>query len=207
MKMDISELSSKNYILEDKLTHTELHPFLNEKLHLSKKWFFYIYLTMLIGLLGMISFTITKNLIAKDLSIIQCVYGVILGIIISLLFIPIHEFIHYLAYKMCGAKSVSFIANFKKFYFVTIADKFVTNLKEFTWIAILPFATVVVGTLLSFPFLAVQYQLIAIVFVFTHTIFCGGDFALLNYMASNKGMVSYDDKEKGETYFYKKQSS
>jgi hypothetical protein len=45
------------------------------------------------------------------------------------------------------------------------------------------------------------------IFLFIHNIFCGGDISLLNYLASNKGMVTYDDKEKGETYFYIKQNT
>jgi hypothetical protein len=44
------------------------------------------------------------------------------------------------------------------------------------------------------------------IFLFIHTVFCSGDFTLLNYLASNKEMLTYDDKEKGETYFYKKQN-
>lgn len=204
MKIEIFELSNKNYFLEDKLTHSELHKFLNEKLKLNKRWFFYVYMMILISPLGIISYTITKNLITQELSILNCLIYVSVGLIISILFIPIHELIHYFAYKITGAKSVSFFANFKKFYFATIADKFVTNLSEFTFIAILPFTVVLIGTLISFPFLTLEFQVAAMVFLFIHNIFCSGDFTLLNYLASNKEMITYDDKEKGETYFYKK---
>lgn len=204
MKIEIFELSNKNYFLEDKLTHSELHEFLNEKLKLNKRWFFYVYMMILICPLGIISYTITKNLITQELSILNCLIYVSVGLIISILFIPIHELIHYFAYKITGAKSVSFFANFKKFYFATIADKFVTNLSEFTFIAILPFTVVLIGTLISFPFLTLEFQVAAMVFLFIHNIFCSGDFTLLNYLASNKEMITYDDKEKGETYFYKK---
>jgi len=196
-------LKNKNYILEDKLTHAELNNFLNEKISLQKKWFFYFYIAMIIVPLGLISFTITKNLITTALNITNCIVYISLGIIIAILFIPIHELIHYVAYKITGAKSVSFLTNYKKFYFATIADKFVTNFSEFTFIALLPFTTALLLVLLSLPFLTVEFQLTAWVFLFIHNIFCGGDFTLLNYLASNKGMVTYDDKEKGETYFYK----
>jgi hypothetical protein len=207
MKIETYELSIKNYRLEDKLTHSDLHQFLNEKIKLKKKWFFYIYLIILISPLGMISFTVTKNLITNELNIVNCIIYLLLGIIISILFIPIHELIHYFAYKITGAKSVSFFSNFKKFYFATIADKFVTNLSEYTFIAILPFTIVLVGVLILFPFLSLGFQLTSMVFLFIHNIFCGGDISLLNYLASNKGMVTYDDKEKGETYFYIKQNT
>lgn len=202
MKIEISELNQKNYLIKDKLTHSELHEFLNEKLKLSKKWFFYIYMILLISPLGMISYTITKNLITKELSIIDCIIYLFLGIILAIIFIPIHEIIHYFAYKISGAKSVSFFSNFKKFYFATIADKFVTNLSEFTFIALLPFTLVLIGTLITFPFLTVEFQLTAMIFLFIHNIFCSGDFTLLNYLASNKGMITYDDKENGETFFF-----
>lgn len=202
MNIEASELSNKNYLLEDKLTHLELQKFLNEKLKIKKRWFFYIYMIILISPLGIISYTITKNIITKELSIFNSIIYLLLGIIISILFIPIHELIHYFAYKISGAKSVSFFSNFKKFYFATISDKFVTNLSEFTFIAVLPFTIVLFGTLISFPFLSLEFQLTAMVFLFIHNVFCSGDFTLLNYLASNKEMVTYDDKEKGETYFY-----
>jgi len=202
MNIEISELKQINYILKDKLTHAELPIFLNDKLKLSKKWFFYIYMILLISPLGIISYTITKNLITKELSIINCIVYLFLGIIIAILFIPIHEIIHYFAYKITGAKSVSFFSNYKKFYFATIADKFVTNLSEFAFIALLPFTLVLIGSLITFPFLTLEFKLTSMIFLFVHNIFCSGDFTLLNYLASNKGMVTYDDKEKGETYFF-----
>jgi hypothetical protein len=206
MKIEISELSDKNYFLEDKLKHSELNKFLSEKVKVNKRWFFYVYMIITISPLSIISYTITKNLLTEELTIVNCLIHVFLGIIISILFIPIHELIHYLAYKITGAKSVSFYSNFKKLYFATIADKFVINLSEFTFVAILPFASVLIGTLISFPFLSLEFQLTAMIFLFIHTIFCSGDFTLLNYLASNKEMLTYDDKEKGETYFYKKQN-
>ena len=207
MTIEISELKQKNYLLKDKLTHAELHKFLNDKLKLSKKWFFYIYMILLLSPLGILSYTITKNLITKELSIINCIIYLVLGGVLAVLFIPIHEIIHYFAYKISGAKAVSFFSNFKKFYFATIADKFVTNLSEFTFIALLPFTVVLIGVLIAFPFLTVEFQLTALLFLFVHNVFCSGDFTLLNYLASNKGMVTYDDKEKGETYFFIKNNS
>ena len=207
MNIKISELNYNNYSLKDKLTHSELPKFLNEKLKLGKKWFFYFYMILLISPLGIISYTITKNLITKELSVINCLIYLFLGILIAIIFIPIHELIHYIAYKISGANSVSFFSNFKKFYFATIADKFVTNLSEFTFIALLPFSIVLAGTLILFPFLTLEFQLTSMIFLFVHNIFCSGDFTLLNYMASNKGMVTYDNKEKGETYFFVKNNS
>lgn len=207
MNIEISKLEENNYLLKDKLTHSELHKFLNEKLKLSKKWFFYIYMILLISPLGIISYTITKNLITKELTIINCIIYLFLGIIIAILFIPFHEIIHYFAYKISGAKCVSFFSNFKKFYFATIADKFVTNLSEFTFIALSPFLLVIIGTLIIFPFITLEFQLTSMIFLFVHNIFCSGDFTLLNYLSSNKGMITYDDKEKGETYFFIKNNN
>lgn len=41
---------------------------------------------------------------------------------------------------------------------------------------------------------------------FTHTLFCSGDFGLLTYLETNqeKEIYTYDDKEKGESYFFEK---
>lgn len=205
MKIEVDELNNHQYFLEDKLIHSELQIFINEKIKPKKKWFYYLYLISLICSSAIASYTITKFFISEELSINYIFMYIFLGIITSMVLIPIHEMIHYLAYKMKGAKSVTFIANFKKVNFATIADKFVTNLNEFSFIALSPFFIILIATLLSFPFLSPGFQLTAMVSLFIHNIFCIGDLTLLNYMASNKGMVTYDDKEKGETYFYKKQ--
>lgn len=205
MKVDVQELNAEHYILLDKLAHDELHLFLNDKLKMRKKWFFYVYMIILIVSLGSLSYTVTKNLMIGTLDFVQAILYILLGIGITMLFIPLHELLHYIAYKIAGAKSVTFISNIKKFYFATVAHKFVANLSEFTFIAILPFSVVLIGTLVSLPFLPLELQLTAITVLAVHNMFCSGDFTLLNYLASNRGMVTYDDTELGETYFYKTQ--
>ena len=64
------------------------------------------------------------------------------GFAIAFTLVPIHEYIHALAYKSQGAATTSFDANWKKFYFMAIADKFVASKKEFQIIALAPFITI-----------------------------------------------------------------
>jgi hypothetical protein len=76
MKIEISELSDKNYFLEDKLKHSELNKFLSEKVKVNKRWFFYVYMIITISPLSIISYTITKNLLTEELTIVNCLIHV-----------------------------------------------------------------------------------------------------------------------------------
>jgi p-aminobenzoyl-glutamate transporter AbgT len=80
----------------------------------------------------------------------------------------------------------------------------VINLAEFKIVALMPFLTVLICAISLFPFVDIEWQIATLSFVATHNLFCGGDFSLLNYLQNNKhqGIVTYDDKEKKETYFY-----
>lgn len=129
------------------------------------------------------------------------------GIFLALALIPLHEFIHVLAYKSQGAKHTSYDANLKKFYFMAIADRFVANKKEFTIVALAPFVAISIVlfllAVLSGPALSITF----LSALLTHTACCSGDFGMLSYFAANKSkdVVTYDDKTKGISYFYKKE--
>ena len=120
--------------------------------------------------------------------------------------IPIHELIHGLFYKLAGAPTVSYKANFKKFIFYAMADKFITDQKNFVRLALAPF--IVINSILIISILLssgiISFLLAGILFI--HTAGCAGDFALVSYFIENDGrnLVTYDDVSKGESYFYKK---
>lgn len=96
MKIEVDELNNHQYFLEDKLIHSELQIFINEKIKLKKKWFYYLYLISLICSSAIASYIITKFFISEELSISYIFMYIFLGIITSMVLIPIHEMIHYL---------------------------------------------------------------------------------------------------------------
>ena len=70
------------------------------------------------------------------IQILKCVVFSILG---CALIIPVHEFIHWIAYKKEGANEVRFGAIWKSFVFYAAAHNFAADYKTFRRIALAPF--------------------------------------------------------------------
>jgi hypothetical protein len=126
------------------------------------------------------------------------------GLAIAFLLIPLHEYIHVLAYKSQGATNTSYDVNIKKFYFMALADKFVANKKEFEIVALAPFVIITVILTILFFIVNPNWTLTIIGVLLTHTAMCSGDFGLLSYFEFNKDkqVVTYDDIENKISYFY-----
>lgn len=125
---------------------------------------------------------------------------------ISFALLPVHEYIHVVAYKSQGARNTSMAANFKKFYFMALADKFVVNRIEFIIVALAPFAIISSGLAITLIFFSLDWALTISSALLAHTAMCSGDFGLLSYFEWNKekNVVSYDDVENQTSYFYGK---
>ncbi|WP_435354944.1 DUF3267 domain-containing protein [Emticicia sp. SJ17W-69] len=205
MKIKPEELEDNGYILLDSLGHQELVPFIQTYIKKSTKYSITYYLCnffvfILAGYAFMEGFDKPSYNIENRLT--HFCYG--LGIAFVLL--PIHEYIHVLAYKSQGATNTSYSANIKKFYFMALADKFVANKKEFEIIALSPF--VIITSILSILLCLVNatWTLTIIGILLAHTSMCSGDFGLLSFFEfyKNKEPVTYDDVENGISYFYQK---
>ncbi|MCL3779502.1 DUF3267 domain-containing protein [Prolixibacteraceae bacterium JC049] len=204
MNIQPNELENSGYVLIDKLKHNDLMVFLTEKNKTNKSFYSYLFLGCLIAPLPILSFFFTISFLQDKITIGSGLLYCLLGIGLVFLFIPFHELLHALGYRLVGARNISFFANIKKLYFAAISDKSVINLKEFKVVALFPFLFVIITGLALIPLISNNLLLTIITFITVHNLFCSGDFALLNYMQSNKhkGIVTYDDKAKGETYFY-----
>jgi hypothetical protein len=117
----------------------------------------------------------------------------ILGVIVFMLILPVHELLHGLVYKLAGAPSVKYLANLRSFYFYAIADKFVTNRQTFYILALTPFL-LINGCLLFCLFILKGY-LIWTCFsaLILHASGCIGDFALLSFIWMNQ--ISFQNKK------------
>ncbi len=204
MKIKTEELEKRGYILADKLKHNELILFLNEKNKQKKSFYFYLYIIFLILPIPIISFLLTKHIIVGDVEVISGLLYCLLGFVLVFVFIPFHELLHALAYKVVGANNISFYSNLRKMYFAAISDRSVLNVNEFTIVALTPFLFVIFMFLFLVALMNIYWLLTALSFVAVHNLFCSGDFSLLNYMQINKdkGIITFDNKEKEETYFY-----
>lgn len=203
MKIKPEELEEKNYVLIDKLGHKELVPFIQTYIKKRTKYaiFYYVCNFILVSILAYLFF---HGFNSAEYRFSNRITHFSYGILIALALLPIHEYIHVLAYKSQGAKNTSYDANLKKFYFMALADKFVANKKEFEVVALAPFLTISVTLCLASFFVNSNWVLTIISALFAHTAMCSGDFGLLSYFEFHADMqvVTYDDIENKISYFY-----
>jgi hypothetical protein len=128
------------------------------------------------------------------------------NLLLTLLIIPIlavHEVLHALAFRLCGAKKIDFGYNSKSFMIYAYADDFPTNMKHLAFIAILPFATITIFLLL-FLFCFSNLMIPFILILVFHSIMCIGDFALVKYAIKYPDHYTVDEiKLNKRTYFFK----
>jgi hypothetical protein len=189
------------YILKDAMSHSDIPGFIKpwlKKKNIYTRIFNY---TQLGGLL-LIGFYIGMSLSSGQFEI-KTVSNFFLGIAIGFLIIPVHEWLYGIAYKLVGAKSVQYSANWKKLVFYAAADGYPTGYKEFRFVALLPFSVI---TLIGFAIMigsGFEWTAVMFGFILAHAACCGGDFGLLSYMHEhkNQGIITIDDMENGETRF------
>ncbi len=127
------------------------------------------------------------------------------GCLIPFLLVPLHEWLHGIAYKACGAKAVSYDVNWKQFYFMAIADKFVATRKSFLIVALTPFIIITIALMIPVLFPSTPgVDIMLITATFVHGSMCAGDFGLLSYFETNrnKEVITYDDRGEGLSYFF-----
>jgi membrane glycosyltransferase len=203
MQLCPEDLEPNHYQLLDKLDHKELTAFIMAYL---KKGTVYTVLFCLLNLVFATAVMFLALLLLKKYhygfnQVFLHAFG---GFLLTFLLVPVHELIHAAAYKLQGARHTNFDANLRKFYFYAIADQFVASRREFTIVALAPFAVITLLLLALLPVLSPLLMLTVLSIVFTHTSFCSGDFGLLSYFAfhKDKTIVTYDDKEEKMSFFY-----
>lgn len=138
------------------------------------------------------------------IQILKCVVFSILG---CALIIPVHEFIHWIAYKKEGANDVRFGAIWKSFVFYAAAHNFAADYKTFRRIALAPFyiLSVLLILLLLSPVPLWGKISIAAILLF-HIVSCSGDLSMLSYMKRYKrrNVITVDDIDNRFTYFMEK---
>jgi hypothetical protein len=130
----------------------------------------------------------------------QSLIGIICG---SILVIPLHELVHGVAYRLLGAKSIRFGADFQQFIFYVTADRYPVSGRQLYFLALAPFVIInlvaIAITLLFFQ----QAILFSGFFLLSHNIMCIGDFAIANFVRRAKSrLYSFDEPEKKKSYFF-----
>ena len=122
----------------DELGHKELVPFIQKYMKKRTKYSLIYYISNLI-VFGLVGYLFVQDFNLPDYSFGERFTHFSYGLAIAFALLPLHEYIHVLAYKSQGATNTSYDANHKKFYFMALADKFVANKKEFEVVALAPF--------------------------------------------------------------------
>ena len=205
MKLRPEELTENGYVLLDSLGHKELVPFIRTYIK-ARTFFSSFYLWSNLAAVGLISYYFYTFYHSDNYSFDSGITHFSYGLAIAFGLVPIHEYIHVLAYKSQGAEHTAYDVNWKKFYFMALADKFVANRKEFQIVGLAPFIVISTTLLILLCFAGQVWSFTILGVLLTHTAFCSGDFGLLSYFDyhKDKDVVTYDDIENRISYFYGK---
>lgn len=203
MKIRPEELTENGYVLLEELGHKDLVPFIRNYMNKRTKYAVFYYL------INFIAFALVGYLFIQGYHLPSYSFGdrftyFSYGLALAFALLPLHEYIHVIAYKSQGAIHTSYDANFKKLYFMALADKFVANKREFEVVALAPFILITSALLLSLIVAKSPWTLTITSVLLAHTAMCSGDFGLLSFFEfhQDKNPVTYDDIEHKISYFY-----
>lgn len=203
MNLKPDTLESNGYMLLDRLEHMELVPFVRTYIN-KRTRFANLYMLSNLLIFAAVGYLLVRHFQLGTFTISEGLVHLCYGFAIAFLLLPVHEYIHVLAYKSQGAQYTSYNANLKKFYFLAVADQFVANKKEFQIVALAPFVVITSVGLVLLLFTTPLWSMTVLGTLLTHTAFCSGDFGLLSYFDfhKDKEIVTYDDKGSRVSYFY-----
>jgi len=203
MKIRPEELTENGYVLIDKLGHKELVPFIRTYMKKRTKYSLFYYISNFIAF-GLVGYFFVQGYQLPNYSLGYRFTHFSYGLAIAFALLPLHEYIHVLAYKSQGATNTSYDANLKKFYFMALADKFVANKKEFQVVALAPFTVVTTILIILLFIVNINWTLTISSVLLAHTAMCSGDFGLLSFFEFHKDKepVTYDDVENKVSFFY-----
>ncbi len=202
MKIRPEELAENGYELLDQLRHQELVPFIGTYMKKRTKYSVLYYLSNFL-VFGLVGYFFVQGYNLPNYSLVERFTHFSYGLAIAFALVPLHEYIHVLAYKSQGATHTSYDANLKKFYFMALADQFVANKKEFEVVALAPFIVITTTLLILLGVVNTEWRLTISTVLLAHSAMCSGDFGLLSYFEFNKEKqpVTYDDVEHHISYF------
>lgn len=205
MSLQPSELEARGFTLLDSLKNEDITAFV--KLYLNKR----TRAAKLLPAINMlIIFAISAVLIYGirygEVTLSSGLLRTISGFSLAFLLIPLHEYIHILAFKRLGAVQTSYEVNLRKFYFLAVAHHFVADRKSFRIAALAPFIVISVLLIIALFLVTTPLKLTLLGTLLLHTVFCSGDFGLLSYFEfhQDKEVVTYDDKDEKKIYFFSK---
>jgi len=205
MSYSVEDLEDqKTFRLILKMPYNELIPFIFD--YLKKKS-----VLTLIYWLACILFLIIAIIIGLRMAGIFPLSGILIHSVIGLvvlpvIFIPLHEFLHIVPYYFSGAKNIRVGMDLKQYLFYVTAHRYVANPFQFRIVALTPVIIISTGLILTIILIPGLWRWSLSIFLLVHTTMCAGDMALLNFYFLNRGksIYTWDDADKKEAYFYEK---
>jgi hypothetical protein len=190
----------KGYRVEQTLDHNDIVPFIVGNLKKLNPVTFFFYLANAAGLIFLITFV---YLHFQAVSIWQILLSMVLGALLILPLVPVHELLHGIAYKISGAKAVTYGANWQQLYFTASAHLFVAGYLKFLFVGLLPFIVINLFGFYAIWMLPAQWGIMILFCLVLHNTMCAGDFGIIGYFHENrKGCpVTFDDVNKQLSYF------
>ena len=133
-------------------------------------------------------------------------HSVIGLIVLPLISIPVHEFLHIIPFYLSGARNIRVGMDMSQLIFYVTAHKYVAGRLQFIIVALTPYL-LINSVILTLIFIVPDlWKWSLALFLFIHATMCAGDFALLNYywLNRNKKNYTWDDADKKIAYFYEK---
>lgn len=131
--------------------------------------------------------------------------GLGVAVLVFILLVPVHEAIHGIVYRLLGAKDIRFSVSLREFYAYAIANQFVADWRELTWIALAPFI-ILNSALIAASIIFPDYSFFILGALLIHVGGTSGDWAILNFFWVNrdKNVYTYDDADKRKSFFFQK---
>lgn len=204
----IKELQDEEqFELIAQLNHKQIKEFVIQQLQSSGKLVrIYMVYQLVMVLIGM--FFLAWSIVSAFQNYFEPLYYTIAAMIFCFsALIIIHELLHGAALKLLGARNINFGVYFKKFIFYAEADQFVMNRKQFTLVALAPFVTIKLITLIGI-LLSIQQPILFlfIIVMSAHSLFCAGDIGLLSifYRYGESKIYTYDIKAEKTSYYFRR---
>jgi len=197
MNLKPDTVESNGYMLLNRLEHMELVPFVRTYIN-KRTRFSNLYMLSNLLIFATVGYLLVRHFQLGTFTISEGLVNLCYGFAIAFLLLPIHEYIHVLAYKSQGAEHTSYDANLRKFYFLAVADQFVASKREFQVVALAPFVVITSVGLVLLVFATPFWSMTVLGTLLTHTAFSYFDFH------KNKEVVTYDDKVNRISFFYGK---
>ena len=119
MKIKPEELVENGYVLKDRLVHNDLIPFIQKYIRIRTRFSIFYYSSNII-FVAWIVFRLLQNYEAKEIAVSLALAYLCLGMGFAFLLVPIHEYLHVLAYKSQGAVQTSYDANLSSLSLISL---------------------------------------------------------------------------------------